>query len=427
MVPEVDDDGRVAILRQPVDLTRIDVGLARTRAGDCASLAATLVNDLSRDQISVKAFARLCEGSTQMVHDGFSSQGLRINGLCQISEVGQGHVRDHFAGAFDNASALAVRALLMEVRSPVIYDAVFEQRVDTREARSLGVVNGGIRYIGIAPTSSNFSCPERIFPLVTGTSHDRQHPAADHAAIEEFGADLGYEIPSSVPDHLALLHKDHPGLRDLVRRSSDRLRDLGLGRQCRPHNAFPDILLIPCLSRGPALPDRDTGELYVPGRDPEMIELTESLKRPVMLSMGQLQLDRDEVERLYPRTPLEDLRDQRPFGIAIPEFGVEYRGNRRVLLRFSRYLDDDGAVGIANEAWRLVGFAGEQQRGEAVAIAEHRARETWHDTCLKQFIRRAQPGLLQAREPRIRAGLNALQMVGNAAIVAADRLALASP
>ena len=252
---------------------------AHTKAHAC--IAATIVNradgGAKYSRVSVGAFEKLCATAAKMVHEGSCRQGLRLNGLCGMAGVSTGHVRDHFNSDFANAGALTTRAMLMSVGSVVLYDVVDAQWAETREAKSLGAIDDGVRHLAIAPTSENTSCPDRVRVLVTGTRHDRAHPQADHAAIEDFEAKLGEEIPSTVPEHLRMMLQDDRDTRDLARGSGEAFAELGVGRRCNPADAFPLTLVVPVVGVGPALEDRDLGaELYIPGRDPEMIALAEA-------------------------------------------------------------------------------------------------------------------------------------------------------
>lgn len=407
-----------AALRQPVDLDRVDAALAKDLAEEVASVAGSVMTGTERRAMSVEAFAKLCGAAAEMVNSKACKQGVRLNGLCQRSNISEGHVREHFTPVLANAVALSVRGLLLNPRTPILYDVAFETMTDTREVRSLGATQGGVRHLGLAGVTNGACCPYRLSVLSTGMQHDPAHPDADQDAIRRFGEDLGYDLPSSVPEHLATMLSHDAILRNLVRASKRLLASLD--RRYKTEDAFPEILVIPELTTGPAFPDRDTGTPYLPGQDPEMCALASRLGRPVMLSAGPIRLTKDELERRYPHMPLPPWEWSEHFGITKPAFGVEYRGNRDTLIRCVRHQDADGNVGVSSQSWKLVGFH-RDQRGRALAICEHRAQENWYRDCLDAFRRRTQPGLLQVREPRIRSGIHSVLLVGNAANVTAAR------
>jgi hypothetical protein len=417
-VSEDYEDAPATVLRQPVDLDRVDGELAKSLAEEVASIAGNVMTGSERRAMSVEAFAKLCGGATVMVNDRACKQGVRLNGLCHRSGISEGHVREHFKPVLSNAAALAVRGLLLNPRTPILYDAVFEQMTSTREARSLGAANGGVRHLGLAGVTNGACCPYRLCVLATGTQHDPGRADADREAIRRFEKDLGYELPSSVPEHLSIMLSHDAILRNLVRGSKRLLASLD--RRYKAEDAFPEILVVPELTTGPALPDRDVGTPYVPGQDPEMTALAAELGRPVMLSAGAVTLGRDEIERRYPHLPLPPWEWSEHFGITKPAYGAEYRGNRDTLIRCICHQDADGNVGISSQAWMLIGFH-KDQRGKAIAICEHRAQERWYLDCLDAFRFRTEPGMLQAREPRIRSGIHSVFLVGNAANVTAAR------
>jgi hypothetical protein len=436
-VDERHDNRRATALRQPVDLERVDAHFLRRHAEAHASIAAEIINSRAsrfkrEGRVSVEKFADLCTGAASMVHNRSCRRGLRLNGLCSISGVGEGHVREHFTPMFTDACALAVRAAQMVLHDPILYDTVYAQMTDTREAQSLGSMDGGVRHLMVAPTSEHTSCPDRMCVLVTGTRHDRASSDANLLEIAAFEKALGTEIPSSVPEHLKPMLIADANLRKLVYGSGEAFSSLGLSRHCDPPDAFPSTLVVPVLSLGPALEDRDLGQIYVPGLDEEMLGLARLLDRGMMLSMGEFTFDEAQLERRYGRyisvptpedyakqvvTPAAKQARRFGFGPSSPPFGVEYRSNGEVLVRCQRNQDRQGRVGVTCEAWRLVNV----QRSEAVMIAEHRAREIWQQDCLANFFMRTEPGLLQAPSPRVRTGMHALECYGNAANVTAER------
>jgi hypothetical protein len=415
-------EGQATAMRQPVDLSRVDATKTRGQAEERGAVFGTLVDkSVGFGRLNVKPFAKLCGAATEMVHNGSAQYGLRLNGLCHLASIGYGHVRENFTPAFQDAAALMVRGTVTDLESPALYDIVFEQLADVRGAHSLGVMNGGVRHLGIASVTRNTCCPDRLMVLVTGTAHDRYSLDPDTTEIERYRLDLGWnELPSSVPEHLRLLLVRHAATWDLARRSGRRLADLGFKRASELASGFPEILVVPALTTGPRLPDRDTGTPYAPGLDPSMLELASEQDRPVMLCLGSLDIDRDELERRYPRVPVDTLEWSEHFGLFSPMYGVEYRGNRDVLIRCEYQRTPDGSVGLLATGWRLVGV-GPSHRDRVIAICEHLARETWPEECLDQFLIRTEPGLLQTREPRNRSGMHASGVVGNATNVVADR------
>jgi hypothetical protein len=180
--------------------------------------------------------------------------------------------------------------------------------------------------------------------------------------------------------------------------------------------------VIPPLFTGPRLPDRDIGEPFFPGRNNAVWQYIHSLKRPAMLSIGEVAVDPATIDDEYPKP-----QTWPGSGMALSvgtEFGTEYRVDwetRTVLLRMTRQVSPHGGIGMRTEGWRLVNVAPER-RGEARDIAEHLAREDWAQTCHEQFRYRTQPGMLQVAHTRYRAGLHALGCVANAAVVTTDRL-----
>jgi hypothetical protein len=419
MVDEPYNWGGAAMMRQPVDFAGVDPVAARGYVEHVAHVAASAVAQSRHGYVNPRRFAKLCGAATEMVHNGTARMGLRLNGLCQMAKVGEGRVRENFTPGLRDAAALTVRILLADLGWPVLYDAVFVQRVDTRDTRSLGAVRGGVRHIGITAVTSNAACPDRLAALATATYHDPACPEADRAAIEAFECDLGHPLPSTVPAHLKRLLDEHAGLHDLARRETKLFREHRLD-EVTP--AFPAMLVIPELTVGTALRDRDEGRLYCPGRDAQMRAFAQTLGRPAMLGLGPIKTDKHEIDRRFPQVNPSSWRWARDFGLANPDFGVEYRASRNVLIRRFSHRDSKGRIGITTHGWELVNVPPEH-RDRAIAISEHRAREVWHHTCLEEFRRRTEPGLLQAGQPRIRAGIQALEMVGNAAIVTADRRA----
>jgi hypothetical protein len=417
-------EGRAASMRQPVNLARVDPVQARADAEAMACVAAEVLTGSGRAPVNPKTFARLCGAAAHLIHDGTAAQGLRLKRLCQEANVGEGHVRENFTPQFHDAAALTVRMLLAGVGSQVLYDLVFERWADTRDTYSLGAIDGGVRHLGTAAVSGNTCCPDRMTVMVTGTHQDPTHPAADRPAIAAFARDLQRDIPSTLVEHLELLLSPHAHVADLVRRNPKRILQ-GLGHPGEVGRAFPAILVVPGLTYGPALGDRDAGQPYYPGRDRAMRELAQRLRRPVMLSLGLISTDARKVDQLYPQIAPSGWAWTEHFGISNPDFGVEYRGNRKMLIRRFSHRDGRGRIGVTINGWALVNVPPEH-RDKAIAICEHRAREVWYDTCLDEFRRRTEPGLLQASQPRVRAGMHALAMVGNAANVTTDRRALQS-
>jgi hypothetical protein len=80
--------------------------------------------------------------------------------------------------------------------------------------------------------------------------------------------------------------------------------------------------------------------------------------------------------------------------------------------------------GSRTEVWQLVGF--DNDLVSAVALIERQAQCTWMGDCLKRFLRDCSPGKLKVHAPRSLAGVLALMLIANAAIVDADRRAQAA-
>jgi hypothetical protein len=414
-------------LRQPVELHKVDARAAAERASRHAKVAADLVARLTGAQVNAEVLAKLCAAVTIKVHDGSARQGLRLNGICSLAKVSEGHVREHFTPAYSQAAALTVRLMQSEITTPVIYDLVAGQLADTRETRSLGAVDGGLRHLLHMSVSASTSCVDRIIVLLTGTPHDRSHHEADHNAIEAFEATMRtqqkkYTLPSSFAEHIKALIDPHEKLRDLARRSSRLVASSQLASGTELSHVFPDILVVPTLSVGPRLPDRDVGTSFYPGADPDTYEYVASLRRPALLSLGDISIDPETVEREFPQTEALWQGWRNAFGAGTLRYGVEYRANRRILIRMFREQHPDGYVGISCQGWALVNFPAER-RGQAIEICEHRSTETWHEHCLAEYRNRTEPGLLQAANPIVRPAIQATACVGNGANVTWDRVA----
>ncbi len=424
-------ESRNLALRQPVELDKVDAKAAAERAAHHALIAADLVARVTGTVLNGDVLAKLCAAVTTKVHDGSAREGLRLNGLCSMAAISEGHVREHFSPGFVQAAALAVRLMQTDISTPVIYDLVVDQVADTREAVSLGSFHGGIRHLLHASVSASTSCVDRMIPLVTGTPHDRQQPDADHETIASYQAAVRklqptYTVPGAFVDHLKAVVEPHEQLRDLARRSSRLVASSQLAHGTELSRVFPDILVVPTASIGPRLRDRDAGKSFYPGRDDETREYVASLGRPALLSLGQLAVDPETVEKDYPQTEGLWQGWRNAFGAGTLHYGVEYRANRKVLIRMFRQQHPDGHIGISNEGWALVNFPAER-RGQAIEICEHRSTENWHEHCLAEFRKRTELGLLQAGSPVVRPGIQASACVANAANVSCDRLRRQSP
>lgn len=418
-----------AALRQPVDLPRVPPELAIARVAKYARIAANVINarHATKDDpepVAVETLVKLCVAMTKLVLRRTPRTTVHIGQLCTLAGVNEHRVRARFVLPMIEASALAVRLMQAEFAAGIWYDLIYSQTLDTGNAKSFAAFDGRVRNIDLTGVNDHTACTERLIPFASGTEHDHECPEADLEAIAQFQSELsaGAEkpvLPGNVLEHLQAILGPHEQLRDLLRRGGRTFETAGLTADANVRRLVANFLVIRTLFTGAPLPDRDTGDPFHPGRSQAVIDYVKTLKRPALLSLGEIDLNPDVIDTDYVR-PQSWPGTRDPVG----GFGTEFRVDRKsvtTLLRISRQVLPYGKLGVRTEGWRMVNVTPER-RARARQLAEHLARETWPMVCQEQFRLRVQPGLLQVGHLRSRMNLYGFGAVANAAVVTTDRL-----
>jgi hypothetical protein len=417
----------------PVSLETISEGSARRLLADAVDLAAKI--ERAPDAFTVSNLAGAVVNGTL---DGDSASGLRVGTVCSRARVGRGHLDEQFTVEWRDLTALAVHAVYAGSRRRVFYEELrsLPERVGRRHHGLGSDQQPGCprtRFLLVRSLSaSDRHCPVSAIPLTTATRWDttselgRSDPASPSWSGEP------HTWPQTLAEHVDTLLSDATrARRSFNTAASDPVAAvLGDADRRAMLATFSNRFVMPPLSCGtPSDGRRDQAEIRHPGLDREVVAVFQRRKANAILACGI----GDIAGSPLPSGGFEPLRLDGPHGLAplritdLPHaaelgitstWGVEHfhsPGERRI----ARRVTTQG--GVRTEIWQLVGF--DDDLAAAVALIERQAQCSWMGHCLQRFLRDCAPGKLKAHAPRSVAGILALMILANAAIVDADRRA----
>lgn len=419
--------------RMPVSLETISDSAARQLLADALDLAAKI--ERTPDAFTMSKLAGAIVNGTLA---GDAAVGLRVGTVCSYARVGRGHLDEHFTVGWRDLAALGVHSVYAGSRRRVLYEEIrsLPERVGRRHHGLGSDHHPGCprtRFLLVRSLSaSDRHCPVSAIPLTTATRWDSTGELGRSEPARPAWSGEPLEWPQTLDEHVDSLVEDATRLRRAYNAAAadPAAAVLGGADQRALLTTFSNRFVMPPLPCGtPSDARREQAEIRHPGLDPAVIAVFERRKIDAVLACGI----GGAVALPMPGAGFEPLRIDGPNGpepvqiTHLPQaaelgitstWGVEHfhsPADRRIARRVTT------PAGVRTEIWQLVGF--NDDLPAAVALIERQAQCSWMGQCLQRFIGDCAPGKLKAHAPRSVAGLLALMILANAAIVDADRRA----
>jgi hypothetical protein len=419
--------------RMPVSLETISERQALPLLAQAVELAAKL-----EQQADAFMVQQLAAQTIRETLSGGAAAGLRLGALCDTARIGRSHLDEHLNDEWRDLAALTVHGVFAQAGRRVLYEELrsVPERVGRRHHGLGSDQHPGCTRTRVmlvrSLSASDRHCPVAAIPLTTGTRWDatcergQQLPASDASSGEQ-------RSPQTLAQHVDALLDDAQRVRRTYNTAVENrdARLLGEKQLDALGFTFTNRFVIPPLACGaPIEPRRDQAEIRYPGQDPQVVTVLARRGANAVLACGlhdpQAALSAHGFHPLRVNgangpTALRvtDLPDCTPLGITSP-WGLEHfydPAHRRIARRLTTH------GGSRTEVWQLVRF--ENDIPAALALIERHAQCNWMGDCLRRFIRDCAPGKLKVHAPHTFAGVLALMIAANAAIVDADRRAQA--
>lgn len=414
-------------VRPPVDVKRVDPGIAAVNATTTAEVAATVLD------LKPTIFGLLSAGAARLVTTGKCERGVSFEAWCKASGVNGSRLRPQFTRDWVDAAVLSSRLLPAIYEIPALADIIFGESPAVRESASYPIDIGpnGRRYLRLLLcgqlTDERFTA-SRIVGNVIGTRWQGALAEDKPQEILDVERDLGYTLATSMAELILQIVERDESLRQRLAQHVRILTQYGFENATTiTRAAFPKLLMVPALQYGaPVAADRSVGMRYIPGRDEELLRGLLRHQRPALLFAGAT-TDPETIRRIWRDAEVFEGPFEKAKELGIPNpptdalFALSRDKHHLIRMRFMEGRDGEPFRRIA--VWRGVNLTDSLER-LAMSLIDHAEREDWWRRCRDAVAARTGLGLVRASKTSVRAAMVHQLVAGSNAAVDAQRRAL---